>query len=65
VNVESIGRALGEVLRASPRHLADMGERGRQLVREKFMLSTSAASCVGLYRWLLGAGARPGFVTEL
>jgi glycosyltransferase involved in cell wall biosynthesis len=65
VNVESIGRALGEVLRASPRHLADMGERGRQLVREKYMWSTSAASCVGLYRWLLGAGARPGFVTEL
>jgi glycosyltransferase involved in cell wall biosynthesis len=64
VNVESIGRALGEVLRASPGHLADMGERGRQLVREKYMWSASAASCVDLYQWLMGASARPGFVTE-
>jgi glycosyltransferase involved in cell wall biosynthesis len=62
VEVEGIGRALGTVLRASPEQLAELGERGRQLVRKKYTWSAAATLCQRLYLWLLGAAERPEIV---
>lgn len=62
VDIESIGRALGIVLRTSPEQLAESGERGRQLVRKKYAWSAAAEHCQQLYTWLLGAAERPEIV---
>ncbi len=39
-----------------------MGQRGRELVADKYTWTKSAEMTIELYEWLLGRGDRPDFV---
>ncbi len=64
VPIESgaIREALTEALRVSSSERAAMGQRGRDLVRERHTWSRQAARSIALYEWLAGRGDRPDFV---
>jgi glycosyltransferase involved in cell wall biosynthesis len=49
-------------MNTTPDVLAEMGERGRQLIRRQFLWSHAAERSLDLYKWLLGRRPRPAFV---
>ena len=49
-------------LATAPATLAEMGERGKELVREQFLWGDAAERSLDLYNWLLGRKPRPAFV---
>ncbi len=65
-DVESLLPVLARWTRSveqDPGELRSMGGAGRQLVTERFHWPQVAAQSLDLYRWLLGGGAQPGFVS--
>ena len=63
-NVESITRALTEMFRLSPADLHTLGAKGQRLVREHFTWDAIAGQLKSTYEWMLGGGARPGWMYE-
>ena len=61
-SAESIAQALGDVFRAPPSALRAIGERGRELVRDRFTWPKVAAEMKAVYDWVLGGGQKPGSV---
>ena len=63
-NVESITPALTELFRLSPTQLRTLGANGQRLVREQFTWDSIAGQLKATYEWMLGGGARPGWMYE-
>ena len=60
--VDGIGGALDGILRVPAVELAEMGRRGRSLIRAKYTWSTIAKQTCEMYDWLLGRLPQPEFV---
>lgn len=59
---EGIKNELEVALRMSDDELREMGERGKQLVLEKYTWEKTTLLTKELYTWLLGGGEKPDFV---
>lgn len=59
----AIGEALREATQSPPAALAAMGQRGRQLITERYTWPIAAQKTLELYAWLLGRAPRPDCVT--
>lgn len=57
--VSALADALRDVMRTTDTQRAEMGERGRQLVRDRYTWDRVAEQMIGVYHWLLGSGNRP------
>lgn len=62
INVPSLRQALLEALQQPPGALAQMGQRGKALVLEKYTWERSAQAFLRLYQWLLNADTCPDCV---
>lgn len=58
----SVAAGLRQLCAMGDQQRNEMGRRGLQLVERRFTWSQSAASLVGVYRWLLGDGPAPACV---
>jgi glycosyltransferase involved in cell wall biosynthesis len=63
-SVESIAAGLDTLFAMSDSDRTGMGERGRQLVAEKFTWPRIAAEMKSVYDWLLGGGTAPNCVWD-
>jgi poly(glycerol-phosphate) alpha-glucosyltransferase len=61
--VDEIGVGLGEFFGATGGWLEGVGTKGRALVEGSFTWGACAAQMAEVYRWVLGAGPKPGFVS--
>ena len=62
VSIDSLRRSLHMAISMSKEELRLMGERGRQLVSERYRWSIAARESLRLYEWLLGRAGQPEFV---
>ncbi len=62
IDAESVREALEDALGWSKARLAAMGERGREVVQNRFTWPRIAKMTLELYSWLLGGVDRPEFV---
>ena len=58
-DTESIGQGLNDLFSMSGADHGSMGQRGRQLVKERFTWRTIAAQMHEVYEWALGGGQAP------
>ena len=65
VGQKDLEQAIKEALLTPPEVLAQMGERGRMLVREKYGWDFIGSELKDLYLWLLGERGRPSCVEEV
>jgi len=61
-SAESIAQILEDLFRAPPSALRSMGEKGRELVRDRFAWPKVAAEMKAVYDWVLGSGSKPSCV---
>jgi glycosyltransferase, family 1 len=61
---DNIAQVMRQVIEIPTEKLLAMGERGRQLVQEKYAAPQVAAMMKRLYEWILNGGEKPGFVYE-
>ncbi|WP_341482968.1 glycosyltransferase [Salinibacter ruber] len=59
---EAIGQALGEAVHATDEQRRAMGQRGRQLVEDRYSWQGVAQQMHATYRWLADEGGRPGCI---
>lgn len=59
---EGIRAGLRAALSTSSQELRDMGARGRQLVKQKYLWPAIAANMSEFYGWLLNGGKQPDFI---
>jgi len=59
---EGIKLGLLRLLSMSPIELRDMGLRGRELIKDKYLWSQSTSKTIDLYQWVLHEGSRPNFL---
>ncbi len=59
---QPLAEALAEAMATDERSMAEMGQRGRRLIREKYSLEPVARRFLELYTWLVGRAGRPAFV---
>ena len=57
-----LAQSLAQFLARDPAALADMGQRGRALVRDQFSWTRIAAGMLEVYQWIGGQGGRPDSV---
>lgn len=62
IDAESIRESLEDALGRSKASLAAMGQRGREVVQNRFTWPRIAQMTLELYSWLLGRAGRPEFV---
>jgi poly(glycerol-phosphate) alpha-glucosyltransferase len=60
--IESLARGIAQLFDATDRERACMGQRGRDLVNQKFTWSKVAAEMHSVYGWLVGGGEAPACV---
>ena len=63
-DVDTLAQTIETVLSLSTAELSEMGERGKQLVMEKFSDGQVAMKMKHLYAWILNGGEKPEFVYE-
>ena len=63
-DVESLTHGLTGLFRLSPADLRALGANGQRLVREQFTWDSIAGQLKATYEWMLGGGARPGWMYE-
>lgn len=61
-NIESIVNGLVSLFKMNDDELKEIGENGRNLVKNKFSWDTSAHKMIQLYEWLIGLSNKPDFV---
>jgi glycosyltransferase involved in cell wall biosynthesis len=61
-NAESVEQGFRQLLSATDAELADMGSRGRAMVRSHYTWDGVASRLLELYAWMLGGGPPPPFV---
>ena len=59
---KEITSAVDNALELSAEELQEMGERGKELVVEKYTIEAVAKQMKQLYSWLLNGGEKPEFV---
>lgn len=64
ISVESLSDCLAQAFSLSSEELLAKGQRGRNLVRDRFTWSIIASEFELLYRWLRDGGRKPEFVTR-
>jgi glycosyltransferase involved in cell wall biosynthesis len=64
VSVDGIAAALDDATRRSIEELSAMGERGREVVTQRFAWERIAGDFLECYRWLLGEGVKPRCVID-
>jgi glycosyltransferase involved in cell wall biosynthesis len=60
----TIADTLAALITLNERQRRSMGEAGRQLVHDRYSRQRVAAAMSQVYRWLLGAAVRPGWVDQ-
>lgn len=63
-SVESIAEILRKIINTDENEIAAMGQRGRQLIVEKYEQRKVALMMKRLYEWLVEGGDKPGFVRD-
>lgn len=63
-NVLSVKEGLISLFKMDDEQRKEMGNRGYELVLEKFTWDSSAKKMIELYAWLLGKGDKPDFVFD-
>ena len=58
----AITDAVRSALETSTDELEAMGERGKQLMKDKYSIEAVAKQMKSVYEWILGKGAKPDFV---
>jgi glycosyltransferase involved in cell wall biosynthesis len=61
---KGIEQGLKAALATSDQELGEMGVRGRELVKQKYLWPAIAGNMSKFYQWLLGKGDKPDFVIE-
>ncbi len=61
---DNIAQVMQQVIEMRTEKLLAMGERGRQLVQEKYAASQVAAMMMRLYEWIINGGEKPEFVYD-
>jgi len=61
-STEAIASTLTQALRLSPSELQAMGQRGKELVEEKFLWPRVAKQMLGFYHWLIDEAEKPDYV---
>lgn len=61
-SVEAIASALKQALQLSPSELQAMGQRGKNLVEEKFLWPRIAKQMLQFYHWLIDEAEKPDYV---
>jgi glycosyltransferase involved in cell wall biosynthesis len=62
--LKSIAACLVDLMEMSAENRTAMGEHGQRLVRDKFSWSRIAQQMRGVYNWCLGAGEKPGCMSN-
>jgi poly(glycerol-phosphate) alpha-glucosyltransferase len=60
--VDTLAEGLASLIEASDAERAQMGERGWELVNQKFTWPKVAAEMLSVYGWLVGGGPAPASV---
>lgn len=63
-DIHTLAQTMEEVFSLSDEELLTMGERGKQLVIEKYSSVQVATQMKHLYEWILNGGEKPDFVYE-
>lgn len=63
-NADSLVNALRQILEMSDQQRAVMGQRGLELVKQRFTWEQVAEQMLSVYRWLAGGGAAPSCVVQ-
>lgn len=63
-DIHTLSQTMEEVFSLSDEELLAMGERGKQLVLEKYSSIQVATQMKHLYEWILNGGQKPDFVYE-
>lgn len=61
-NQEAITDAVKTALGTSAEELDAMGERGKQLMKDKYSIEAVAKQMKAVYEWILGSSTKPGFI---
>ena len=61
-NNEGIKSGLLKILHTSEQDRIIMGERGKELIKTKYLWDYSAKKTIELYLWILNKGTKPSFV---
>ena len=61
-NQEAITDAVKAALGTSAEELDAMGERGKQLMKDKYSIEAVAKQMKAVYEWILGSSTKPGFI---
>lgn len=61
---ETITKVISEISDLQVSEIIEMGNRGRQMVIEKFSSDIVASQMIELYKWILNGGVKPEFVYE-
>lgn len=64
IGPEALQAALTDATTRLPDQLHAMGQRGRQLIQDRYSWTRAAAQMTEAYAWLFGRGSRPDFVTD-
>lgn len=59
---DAITQAISDAIDTSNNELQQMGQRGRQLMEQRYSVEAVAASMKHLYEWILGETEKPDFV---
>jgi glycosyltransferase involved in cell wall biosynthesis len=62
IGVEPLAHALREATTLTEAQRREMGERGRQLVEQKYTWPAAAGKMLAVYEWMLGRKEEPDFV---
>ena len=60
-NDEGIKSGLIKLLETPEKDLNKMGERGRQLIQEKYLWENISIKSIQLYDWVINGGTKPDF----
>lgn len=60
----AITNAVTKALSCSAEQLEHMGDRGKQLVRDKYSVEAVASQMKSMYEWIMNKAAKPSFVYE-
>ena len=61
-NQDAITQAISDAIDTNSDELQQMGQRGRQLMEQRYSVDAVASKMKNLYEWVLGEGDKPDFV---
>ena len=61
-DIETLAQTIQQAILLSDEELQQMGQRGRQLIKEKYSIEIVAKQMIQLYDWVINGGVKPEFV---